>query len=86
MTEEEEKKRGNIRNDAQASFFYLPIQLSSFFSLDCLFLSVMSRPLFCLSSSINISRQLFPSPLTASLAFSPSDSSALERDDPEIRP
>lgn len=44
-----------------------PIQLSYFFSLDRLLLSVMSQPLFCLSSSIVISRR-------RSLPFFPSHS------------
>lgn len=41
-----------------------PLQLSYFFSLGCLFLSVMSWPLFCLSSSIIISCHRFLSSLS----------------------
>lgn len=54
----EEKRKHKRRCSCQ---FVLPstsLQLSSSFSLDCLLLSVMSQPLFCLSSSIIISRHL----------------------------
>lgn len=53
----------------------LPLQLSSFFSMNCLFLSVMSQPLFCLSSSIIISHHLASHCLPLSLFLPPSLSS-----------
>lgn len=85
MTGEEDKERGKMRRDVPASLFYLPLHSNCHISLVWIvFYFLLCHSLFSAFLTPSLSLAILPYPL--SLPSSPSPSSALVRDDPEIRP